>query len=102
MGVRHAGLTCGHAPTGVARRHVSPGAGGVAVYLAGDLDFRAVLGSGPARFRAAALVLVLATVPVGTGASGLRQPVALVVVLPGTPGAEVRRAPGRTATPTGS
>ncbi|MFE6837283.1 low temperature requirement protein A [Streptomyces sp. NPDC057705] len=77
-------------------------AGGVAVYLAGDLAFRAVLGIGPARFRAAALVLVLATVPVGTGASGLWQLVALVVVLLGTLAAEVRWTPGCTATPTGS
>ncbi|MFJ6755676.1 MULTISPECIES: low temperature requirement protein A [unclassified Streptomyces] len=77
-------------------------AGGVAVYLAGDLAFRAVLGIGPARFRAAALVLVLATVPAGTGASGLWQLVALVVVLLGTLAAEVRWTPGCTATPTGS
>ncbi|MFD7079553.1 low temperature requirement protein A [Streptomyces sp. NPDC002181] len=68
-------------------------AGGVAVYLAGDLAFRAVLGIGPARFRAAALVLVLATVPVGTGTAGLWQLVALVVVLLGALGAELRWSP---------
>ncbi|MFE3579542.1 low temperature requirement protein A [Streptomyces vinaceus] len=72
-------------------------AGGVAVYLAGDLAFRAVLGIGPARFRAAALVLALATVPVGTGTAGLWQLVALVVVLLGALGAELRWTPGRTA-----
>ncbi|GHE25346.1 low temperature requirement protein A [Streptomyces vinaceus] len=72
-------------------------AGGVAVYLAGDLAFRAVLGIGPARFRAAALVLALATVPVGTGTAGLWQLVALVVVLLGALGAELRWTPGCTA-----
>ncbi|MFF0218739.1 low temperature requirement protein A [Streptomyces vinaceus] len=72
-------------------------AGGVAVYLAGDLAFRAVLGIGPARFRAAALVLALATVPVGTGTAGLWQLVALVVVLLGALGAELRWTPARTA-----
>ncbi|MFF4101677.1 low temperature requirement protein A [Streptomyces sp. NPDC001903] len=77
-------------------------AGGVAVYLAGDLAFRAVLGIGPARFRLAALVLVLATVPVGTGVAGLWQLVALVVVLLGTLGAEVRWTPGCSAAATGS
>ncbi|KPI33509.1 low temperature requirement A [Actinobacteria bacterium OV450] len=80
-------------------------AGGVAVYLAGDLAFRAVLGIGPARFRAAALVLVLATVPVGTGTAGLWQLLALVVVLLAALWAEVRWTPGCTAAagrPTGS
>ncbi|MEV0413788.1 low temperature requirement protein A [Streptomyces sp. NPDC050448] len=77
-------------------------AGGVAVYLAGDLAFRAVLGIGPARFRAAALVLVLATVPVGAATAGLWQLLALVVVLLGALGAEVRWTPGCSAAPTGS
>ncbi|MFE2874604.1 low temperature requirement protein A [Streptomyces roseus] len=77
-------------------------AGGVAVYLAGDLAFRAVLGIGPARFRLAALVLVLATVPVGTGVAGLWQLVALVGVLLGTLGAEVRWTPGCQGAVTGS
>lgn len=77
-------------------------AGGVAVYLAGDLAFRAVLGIGPARFRAAALLLVPATVPVGTAGAGLWQLLALVVVLLGTLGAEVRWTPGCSAAATGS
>ncbi|MFE2140154.1 low temperature requirement protein A [Streptomyces sp. NPDC059456] len=80
-------------------------AGGVAVYLAGDLAFRAVLGIGPARFRAAALVLALATVPAGTGAAGLWQLLALVVVLLAALWAEVRWTPGCTTAagrPTGS
>ncbi|MEV6728131.1 low temperature requirement protein A [Streptomyces sp. NPDC051364] len=77
-------------------------AGGIALYLAGDLAFRAVLGIGPARFRAAALVLVLATVPVGTGTAGLWQLVALVLVLLAALGAEARWAPAAVAPATGS
>ncbi|MFD7839566.1 low temperature requirement protein A [Streptomyces sp. NPDC059761] len=81
-------------------------AGGVAVYLAGDLAFRAVLGIGPARFRAAATVLVLATVPLGAATAGLWQLLALVVVLLCALVAEARWAPAasaeRTGTATGS
>ncbi len=56
-------------------------AGGVALYLAGDLAFRAALGIGPVRYRAAALLLALATALVGTGWSGAGQLVALACVL---------------------
>ncbi|MFG2988805.1 low temperature requirement protein A [Streptomyces sp. NPDC048257] len=72
-------------------------AGGVALYLAGDLAFRAALGSGPARYRAAALVLALATVPVGTGSAGAGQRVALACVLVGALAAEDRRSPAAAA-----
>ncbi|MFE2480913.1 low temperature requirement protein A [Streptomyces sp. NPDC059389] len=72
-------------------------AGGVAVYLAGDLAFRAVLGIGPARFRAAAMLLALATVPLGAATAGLWQLLALVVVLLAALGAEARRAPAASA-----
>ncbi|MFD4935388.1 low temperature requirement protein A [Streptomyces virginiae] len=68
-------------------------AGGVALYLAGDLAFRAALGIGPARYRAAALVLALATVPVGTSWTGAGQLVALACVLVGALAAEDRRSP---------
>ncbi len=68
-------------------------AGGVALYLAGDLAFRAALGIGPARYRAAALVLALATVPVGTSWTGAGQLVALACVLVGALAAEGRRSP---------
>ncbi|WP_326587019.1 low temperature requirement protein A [Streptomyces sp. NBC_01294] len=72
-------------------------AGGVALYLAGDLAFRAALGIGPARYRAAALVLALATVPVGTGWTGAGQLVALGCVLVGALVAEGGRSPAAPA-----
>ncbi|MER6444573.1 low temperature requirement protein A [Streptomyces venezuelae] len=72
-------------------------AGGVALYLAGDLAFRAALGIGPARYRAVALVLALATVPVGTGWAGAGQLVALACVLVGALAAEGRRSPAEPA-----
>ncbi|MEU7602482.1 low temperature requirement protein A [Streptomyces sp. NPDC041003] len=72
-------------------------AGGVALYLAGDLAFRAALGIRPARYRAAALVLSLATVPVGTGWAGAGQLVALACVLVGALAAEGRRSPAEPA-----
>ncbi|MER7732010.1 low temperature requirement protein A [Streptomyces erythrochromogenes] len=72
-------------------------AGGVALYLAGNLVFRGVLGLGPARYRAAALVLALATVPVGTGWTGAGQLVALAVVLVGAVVAEGGRSPAARA-----
>ncbi|MER6313982.1 low temperature requirement protein A [Streptomyces sp. NPDC001581] len=68
-------------------------AGGVALFLAGDLAFRAALGIGPARYRAAALVLALATVPVGMGWAGAGQLVALAFVLVGALAAEGARSP---------
>ncbi|MET9958642.1 low temperature requirement protein A [Streptomyces sp. NPDC006326] len=86
--------------------HLDPGpavalAGGVAVYLAGDLAFRAVLGIGPARFRTAATVLVLATIPLGTAVAGMWQLLGLVVVLMAALAAEARSCPAP-ADPTGS
>ncbi|MCX4957017.1 low temperature requirement protein A [Streptomyces virginiae] len=72
-------------------------AGGVALYLAGDLAFRAALGIGPGRYRAAALVLALATVPVGTSWTGAGQLVALACVLVGALAAEGRRSPAEPA-----
>ncbi|MCX5175762.1 low temperature requirement protein A [Streptomyces virginiae] len=72
-------------------------AGGVALYLAGDLAFRAALGIGPGRYRAAALALALATVPVGTSWTGAGQLVALACVLVGALAAEGRRSPAEPA-----
>ncbi|MEV8531920.1 low temperature requirement protein A [Streptomyces sp. NPDC051211] len=74
--------------------HTGPAAalaGGVALYLAGDILFRRALHIGPVRYRAAALVLVVATVPAGTRLSGAWQLVALVAVLVGTLLVEARR-----------
>ncbi|WP_405437149.1 low temperature requirement protein A [Streptomyces avidinii] len=72
-------------------------AGGVALYLAGDLAFRAALRIGPVRYRAAALLLALATIPVGTGRSGAGQLVALACVLVAALVAESRRSPAGAA-----
>ncbi|MFI6147831.1 hypothetical protein [Streptomyces sp. NPDC051109] len=92
--------TIGHLGEQVATGPALVLAGGVAVYLAGDLAFRSVLGIGPARFRAAATVLVLATVPLGATTAGLWQLLALVVVLLCALGAETRWAPTAAVRPT--
>ncbi|MFF5449214.1 low temperature requirement protein A [Streptomyces sp. NPDC012888] len=65
-------------------------AGGVALYLTGDLLFRRALGIGPLRFRAVALPLVAATVPAGMRLGGAWQLVALVAVLVGVLAVEER------------
>jgi low temperature requirement protein LtrA len=54
-------------------------AGGLAVYLLGDVAFRRVLGIGRLRYRAGAAVLALATVPVGVAYAGLQ--IALLIGL---------------------
>jgi len=55
-------------------------AGGLTVYLLGDVAFRRVLRIGQLRYRAAGAVLALATVPVGLWAAGV-QMLALIVLL---------------------
>jgi low temperature requirement protein LtrA len=72
-------------------------AGGVAVFLAGDILFRRTLRIGPARHRAAAAVLALATVPAGLAVSAVLQLTVLGIVLAGSLAAEspVARARGR-------
>jgi low temperature requirement protein LtrA len=54
-------------------------AGGLAVYLLGDVAFRRVLTIGHLRYRAAGAVLALATVPVGLAYAGLQ--LALLILL---------------------
>jgi len=76
-------------------------AGGVALYLAGDVAFRWVLGIRPVAHRAAAAALALATVPLGVGVAAGVQLVALVAVLVATIAAERRRRPAGVATPPG-
>jgi low temperature requirement protein LtrA len=66
--------------------------GGLAVFLAGDVVFRRVLGIGRGRFRAAAAVLALATLPLGLEVSAAAQVAALVVVLGGALGLEAKTA----------
>jgi low temperature requirement protein LtrA len=63
-------------------------AGGLAVFLAGDLVFRRALGIAAPRVRVAAAVLALATVPLGLEVSAAAQLLALVALLAGTLAAE--------------
>ncbi|MEV5508233.1 low temperature requirement protein A [Streptomyces orinoci] len=56
-------------------------AGGVALFLAGNVAFRASLGIRPRRHRIAAAAAVLGTVPLGTWANALAQFLGLVLVL---------------------
>ncbi|MGW1775202.1 low temperature requirement protein A [Streptomyces sp. NPDC002104] len=83
-------------------------AGGVACYLAGDVAFRLVLGIRPVRFRALAVVPVLATAAAGLRIGAVWQLTALVLVLVAALAAEARAAgpgvdpagaAGRTAEP---
>jgi low temperature requirement protein LtrA len=54
--------------------------GGAALYVAGDVLFRRKLGIEPVRFRLAAIPLLLATIPLGSGVSGMAQLVAIIGV----------------------
>jgi low temperature requirement protein LtrA len=56
-------------------------AGGVAVYLVGDVLFRASLGLGRSSWRLACAAAVLLTIPLGTSVAAEAQIVALVVLL---------------------
>ncbi|MCX4782857.1 low temperature requirement protein A [Streptomyces sp. NBC_01264] len=73
-------------------------AGGVACYLAGDVAFRVVLGIRPVRFRALAVVPVLATAAAGMRIGAAWQLTALVLVLVAALAAEARAA-GAVVTP---
>jgi low temperature requirement protein LtrA len=68
-------------------------AGGVALFLAGNVAFRAVLRITPLRFRAGGAVAALATVPLGTRVSSLAELFALVLVLVAMLLSEARWAP---------
>jgi low temperature requirement protein LtrA len=78
----------GHAFEPLDLAHALLLAGGVAVFLAGDILFRRTLRIGPARHRAVAAALALATVPVGLAASAVFQLSVLGVVLGGSLAAE--------------
>ncbi|MGH4028907.1 low temperature requirement protein A [Actinomycetota bacterium Odt1-20B] len=56
-------------------------AGGVALFLAGDVAFRRALRFGPLRYRATAVPVTLATTLLGTGLSAVAELLGLVVVL---------------------
>jgi hypothetical protein len=74
-------------------------AGGVAVYLAGDVAFRRTLGIRPVGFRAAAALVALGTVPLGVRVAAGVQLVGLVAVLVATLVAERRWRPAGVASP---
>jgi low temperature requirement protein LtrA len=54
--------------------------GGAALYVAGDVLFRLKLGIEPLRYRLAAIPFLLATIPLGSGVSGMAQLLALIGV----------------------
>ncbi|MFD8302925.1 low temperature requirement protein A [Streptomyces sp. NPDC059690] len=74
-------------------------AGGVALFLAGDVAFRAVLRLYPVRFRAAAAPAALATALIGVHASAVAELLALVAVLVVMLAIEARTAPRTAETP---
>ena len=78
----------GHAFEPLDLAHALLLAGGVAAFLAGDILFRRTLRIGPARHRAAAAVLALATVPAGLAVSAVLQLTVLGIVLAGSLAAE--------------
>jgi low temperature requirement protein LtrA len=78
----------GHAFDPLDLAHALLLAGGVAAFLAGDILFRRTLRIGPARHRAIAAALALATVPVGLAASAVFQLSVLGIVLGGSLAAE--------------
>jgi low temperature requirement protein LtrA len=67
--------------------------GGVAAYLAGDVAFRAELGIGRGRWRAAGVLVALAVIPVGVRVSPFAESAVLVAVLLAVIVAEARALP---------
>ena len=57
--------------------------GGAAVYVAGDVLFRWKLGIEPRRYRVGAIPFLLATIPLGSGVSGMAQIIAVIGVFVG-------------------
>jgi low temperature requirement protein LtrA len=72
---------------------------GTALFLAGDVVFRRVLGIGRKATRAAAALLALCTVPLGTEVSAVAQMVALVLLLAAALSLEARAGLSRAAAP---
>lgn len=71
----------GHAFAGLAAERALALAGGVALFLLGDVLFRRSLDIGPSRWRAAVAVLALATIPLGIAVATVAQLAALVGLL---------------------
>jgi low temperature requirement protein LtrA len=78
----------GHAGDAVSLAQALFLAGGLAMYLAAEAALRAVLHIGPSRWRLAAALLALATIPLGTEVAGVAQLAGAVVVLLGALAAE--------------
>lgn len=74
-------------------------AGGVALFLAGDVAFRWVLRLGPVTFRAAAVPVAAATALLGVGVAAVAELLSLVAVLVAMLGAEARFAHHREEAP---
>ncbi|WP_327580324.1 MULTISPECIES: low temperature requirement protein A [Streptomyces] len=75
--------------------HTGPAlAGGVALFLAGDVAFRTAMRLSPPAFRAAAVPVVLGAAPLGTHVAAVAELVALVVILVAMPAAETRACRG--------
>jgi low temperature requirement protein LtrA len=86
----------GHAYDTLAGAQALVLAGGVAIFLAGDVWFRRVLAIGTGPARAVGAVVALATIPLGTEVAAIAQVAALVVVVavaaaPGAAGSVGRR-----------
>jgi low temperature requirement protein LtrA len=85
----------GHAFDPLDLAHALLLAGGAAAFLAGDILFRRVLRIGPARHRAVAAALALATIPIGLAAPAVLQLSVLGIVLGGSLAAESATARSR-------
>jgi low temperature requirement protein LtrA len=68
-------------------------AGGVALYLFGDVLFRYVLRLLPIGYRAATVLLALATIPLGVYVNGVAQLITLVVIIAALLAVEARTTP---------
>ncbi|MFK8907068.1 low temperature requirement protein A [Streptomyces sp. YS-3] len=71
----------GHLPDQLPTAPAIALAGGVVLFLAGNVAFRAVLHIPPLRFRAAGATIAFATIPLGTQLSSLAELFGLVLVL---------------------
>jgi low temperature requirement protein LtrA len=83
-------LTIGHVAEQLAVGPALVLAGGVTLYLAGDVAFRRVMRIRPVAYRAGAAVAAMATVPLGLVAAAGWQLVALVLIVVGALWAEAR------------
>jgi len=87
----------GHAFDQLDLAHALMLAGGVALFLVGDVLFRRTLQIGTGHLRAGAAALALATIPLGLTVSALAQLVVLVAALSGSLLAEAKLAKADTA-----